>query len=94
MQNEKMEGEFYLLRPCKTSAAYEAIPKKNIRIDLGKCSSRLKIHGYKIACDAKVMLVVRNGCEISIHPSGKLIIKTDLEDVAKSVADRIYELIV
>lgn len=85
--------QFYLLRLCRTSAAYEVIPRKNIKINLDEYASKLKMHGYEIVCNAKVMLVVRNSCEISIYPSGKFVIKTNSKEVARGVAAVLYDLI-
>lgn len=83
---------FYLLKPCKTSAAYEAVPKKKLGIDIDECATKLS-DSYEIVCNAKIMLVVKNGYEISIYPSGKLIIKMNSKEIAQNAADKIYALI-
>lgn len=99
----------YLVKPCKTSAAYEAIPDKDLCFDIDESADRLK-QDYDIVANVKIMLVVKGACEISIcprseicescnpygistHRSGKLIIKTDSEEKAKDAADKIYELL-
>ncbi|ATZ60604.1 MAG: hypothetical protein BME93_00105 [Methanosarcinales archaeon Met12] len=82
----------YLVKPCKTSAAYEAIPDKDLCFDIDESAERLK-QDYDIVANAKIMLIVKGACEISIHRTGKLIIKTDSEEKAKEAADKIYELL-
>lgn len=83
---------FYLVKPCKTSAAYEVIPNKDICFDIDESVERLK-QDYDILANAKIMLVVKGECEISVYRSGKLIIKTDSEEKAKEAANSIYELL-
>lgn len=81
---------FYLLKPCKTSAAFEATPGEDLHLNIDKCAEILK-RDYEIVANARIMLVIKDKCEISIHRSGKLVIKTDSEDIAREEAVKIYE---
>jgi len=49
----------YAFKLCKTTTSYEAIPKKQIKLNLDKCEEKLKDHGYTVVCNAKVMLIVK-----------------------------------
>jgi ArsR family metal-binding transcriptional regulator len=86
----------HLLRPCKSTAAFEAIPRPElgkIRLDLQNCLKSLGEVGYEEVCDANVLIILKKKIEVTVYPSGKLILKTDLEYEAKEVMDEIYELI-
>ena len=89
----------YLLRPCKSSAAFEAIPnlssrgKQKFELDLTECRNILETSGYEEVCDAKVLLIMKKEIEVTIYPSGKLIIKTDSKTEAEMVMNEVYDKI-
>jgi hypothetical protein len=84
---------FYLLRPCSGHAAYEALLKKQVQIDLSECVGSLEENGYDVT-DAKIMLVAKKGdIEISIYPSAKLLVKCQSEEEAAIRANEIYEVL-
>ena len=84
---------FETLKICKSKGAYEAIPTKNTKLDLDALEKKLMSAGYKIICNAKVMLIVEDKCEVSIFPNGRLLLKTNLENQARESAEIVYELI-
>ena len=84
---------FYILKVCSSKGAFEAIPKKNIKLDLDAVEMKLIQTGYRIICNAKVILIIEYQCEVSIFSNGRLLLKTGLENRAKECADTIYELI-
>ena len=86
----------HLLRPCKSTAAFEAIPASEgaqVQLDLIECQKVLETVGYTEVCDAKVLMIVKKEIEVTIYPTGKLILKTDEEKIAKAAMDEIYEKI-
>jgi hypothetical protein len=86
----------YLLRPCKSTAAFEALPDikgKNFDLDLTKCTELLVGMGYNLVCDAKVMVLVKREIEVTIFPSGKMVLKTDSKSNADDVMKEIYNKI-
>ena len=84
----------YIFKPCKTTASYEAIPKKQIKLNLDECEEKLKDCGYDVVCNAKVMLIVKKEHEVSIYPTGMMIIKSEKEEVARREIGKISELII
>lgn len=81
---------FYLLRPCKSTAAFECVPKKSGKIDLAVAETGLGAAGYAVK-NARVLLIAQKaGVETTIYPSGKLIIKTRDESAASAEASAIY----
>jgi ArsR family metal-binding transcriptional regulator len=86
----------HLLRPCKSTAAFEAIPKPvsgKINLDLPSCQRTLTSLGYHEVCDAVVMIILKKEIEVTIYPNGKLILKTDSKEQAKQTMDEIYSII-
>lgn len=75
-----------VLRPCKTTAAYEAVPERDLRLDLGALEPRFHEQGWVTLANAGVMLVLQRGPDdVSLFRSGKLLIKTRDASVAERV---------
>jgi ArsR family metal-binding transcriptional regulator len=84
---------FYLLKPCQGKAAFEAILRAQVKIDLSERVDSLRIHGYNVM-DAGVMIVAKKGdISVSIYPSAKLLIKCKSEEEAARKANEIYEIL-
>lgn len=79
---------YSVLKPCKTSAAFEAIPRERLQLDLDRCEEILR-PVCTIVANAGVLLIVSDLCEVSIHKDGRLILKTDSETCASEQAGRI-----
>lgn len=79
---------YSLLKPCKTSAAFEAIPRERLNLDLDRSEEILK-NVCTIVTNAGILLIVNDLCEVSIHKDGRLILKTDSQDLASNQAGRI-----
>ena len=85
-----------LLRPCKSKAAFEAIPASNLgrlNLDLENCGNKLHSLAYEKVCNAKVLIIMKKEIEITIYPTGKLLLKTDSYDLAQQKMNEIYETI-
>ncbi|MFA6363202.1 hypothetical protein [Methanoregula sp.] len=79
---------YSVLKPCKTSAAFEAIPRERFSLDLDRSEEILK-DVCTIVTNAGILLIVNDRCEVSIHKDGRLILKTDSQEVAAEQAGRI-----
>jgi hypothetical protein len=79
---------YSLLKPCKTSAAFEAIPRERFSLDLDRCEEILR-PVCTIIAHAGVLLIVNDRCEVSIHRDGRLILKTDSQELATEQSGRI-----
>jgi hypothetical protein len=79
---------YSVLKPCKTSAAFEAIPRERFNLDLDRSEEILK-DVCTIVTNAGILLIVNDRCEVSIHKDGRLILKTDSQEVAAEQAGRI-----
>jgi hypothetical protein len=88
-----------VIRPCKTKAGFEAVPPgyggaTTRRLNLEDVAETLKNQGFKISKAGILLITAREDLpEITVYPTGRLIIKTDSEKVAKRSASSIYEVI-
>jgi len=84
-----VQDERFLLQPCRTSAAYEAFPKRRTRVDLALAERKLRAAGIEVLHNASVLLLVRGACEASVFENGKVLLKTTDRAIAQSEASRI-----
>jgi hypothetical protein len=85
---------YYLVRPCKTSAAYEALPSKERKLDLDALEPLLMDKGFAIETNAEVVLVVTRGKqEVSIFAKGKLLIKVSEQEEAEMIAAELEDIL-
>ena len=80
--------EFLTVKPCKFDA-YEVVPKGKVSMNLDKVEKMLSRNGYEILANPKVMLVVKKMVEISIYPSGRLLMHpvTDRQEAERLAKD-------
>jgi ArsR family metal-binding transcriptional regulator len=64
--------EFVAVKPCRFDA-YEVVPKGKLTLDLEAVEESLKVHGYQILSNPRVMLVVKKSIEITVYPHGRLL---------------------
>jgi len=80
---------YYLLMPCKTTAAFISSLKKPKRISLKKARQQLESAGYNVE-DLSVMLIVNTDPELTLYESGKTLIKTADAEAARRAIDGVY----
>jgi TATA-box binding protein (TBP) (component of TFIID and TFIIIB) len=85
-------SSYYLLNPCRTTAAYVATLKKPRRLNLTEARRKLEAAGYAVT-DVKVMLIVDTRPELTLYESGKILIKTDDPDDARRAIDDVYAIL-
>ncbi len=80
---------YYLMKPCRTATAFVSTLKKPMRVDLAQAAGRLREAGWSVN-DVKVMLIVEGEPELTLYESGKILVKTDDADQARTAIDRVY----
>ena len=83
---------YYLLMPCRTTAAFISTLKKPKRISLKTARRQLEAAGYGVE-DLSVMLIVNTDPELTLYESGKTLIKTADADAARRAIDRVYGVV-
>jgi len=80
---------YYLLKPCKGHAGFLSTMKEKTRVDLISLIGRLESEGYEVT-DVKHLLIAKKDVEVTIYPDGKLLVKTDDEEMATRAVKAIY----
>jgi hypothetical protein len=68
-------GRYRRLRICSAGGGFEAVPDRDLRLDLRRVASALEAHGVGVI-DARVMLIAGMQPEVTIARSGRLLFKT------------------
>ncbi len=64
------------VRPCKGSSGTEVLPEEELLLDLAECASRLEAAGMDVT-DARALLIVRGDPQVTLYPSGRMLVHTD-----------------
>ncbi len=80
---------YYLLKPCRTATAFISTLKKPARVDLAAAAVSLRNAGLPVH-DVKVMLIIGGEPELTLYESGKILVKTDDANAARTAVDRVY----
>ncbi|HEV8361255.1 MAG TPA: hypothetical protein VGR28_12455 [Candidatus Thermoplasmatota archaeon] len=80
---------FYMVKPCATSAGYEARPRRPLDITLAEAEARLRRAEVEVVRNAGVVLLARAGCDVTVFPTGKLLLKTTDEEQAHDATRRL-----
>ncbi len=90
-----MDEEFYIFKPCKTTAAFQGTLKKQISLDMNSVKRILEKEGYKIELALNDLVIARKGHIVNIYNTGKILIKNiEDEEKAKKVIESIYKKII
>ena len=73
------------VRPCKGSSGTEVLPEEELHLDLAGCASRLEAAGMDVT-DARALLVVRGDPQVTLYPSGRMLVHTDDLELARERA--------
>jgi len=79
------------LRLCAHGGGFEAIPASKLTVDLPRVRTVLESAGFPVL-DARVMLIVSFGPEVTISRSGRLLFKTGDQGAAQAAFDRLVQL--
>jgi hypothetical protein len=89
MGRVRLDEHYYTVRPCATSAGYEARPRRPLALTLGEAEAKLRSAQVEVVRNAGVVLLAHAGCDVTVFPTGKLLLKTTSEAVAQDATRRI-----
>ena len=81
------------IRPCKGSSGTEVLPEGKLDISIGDSAKRLRQAGMEVT-NARVLLIVRGRPQVTLYPSGRMLVHTDDLDRAKERALQVLDLVV
>ncbi|MFQ5838400.1 MAG: hypothetical protein ACE5HJ_06420 [Thermoplasmata archaeon] len=83
---------YFMMRPCKTTAAYFATLRKNLTLDLEEAGETLRGRGYRIT-DCGVLLIIHDDPERTLYRTGRVLVKVAEEGVARRAVEELYDLL-
>ena len=88
MNGEKMSDDGYMLEMCSSKASWQVIPNGIDEIDLESVGKRIIEAGWKLRIETRFCWIFEGEAKLTLYPSGKLLIKTDTDEMAKNIAIR------
>jgi ribonuclease HIII len=81
-------------KPCRSKTAYEFLPKKLTKLNLGELKNKLEKKAI-IEVNSKLLIIMKiNNHTVSLFPSGKILVRGEREEKkAKQTAEEIIKLI-
>ena len=84
-----MGREEFLLEMCSGRAAWTVIPEKIEKIDLQSVTSIIEAEGWECTLRNRLCCTFSGDvADITLYPSGKLLVKTEERGVAAKIAER------
>ena len=78
-----MELSEFEVRPCRSGAAFDVLPKKKTVFDLPSTCQRLKEAGIQVEAETPVVVMARVlGAPVSVYRNGKLQVRQTREKAA------------
>jgi hypothetical protein len=81
------------VRPCKGSSGTEVLLEGDVSLSIGGSVKRLREAGFQVT-NARVLLIVRGRPQLTMYPSGRMLVHTDDLDRAKARALQVLEVVV
>ena len=81
-----MNEEGYILEMCSGRAAWTVLPETLTGIDLEVVTARIEKDGWKCTLRNRLCCTFNGDAEITLFPSGKLLVKSGDRDVAERIA--------
>ena len=83
-----MSSKEYLLEMCSGRAAWTVTPENINKIDLEVVSKRIESHGWNCTLRNRLCYTFSGDvADITLYPSGKLLIKTQEKEIAADIAE-------
>ena len=83
-----MSGEDYLLEMCSGRAAWTVVPEHIDKIDLELVTARIEAEGWICTLRNRLCCTFSGDlADITLYPSGKLLVKSGERDVATTIAE-------
>ena len=73
---------------CGNKAAWQIIPEGVTSIDLERVGQIIQESGYTVGIQNRLCWTFSGPCELTLYPSGKLLVKTENKELAALVAEQ------
>ncbi|MCH1540105.1 MAG: hypothetical protein L7S56_01535 [Candidatus Poseidonia sp.] len=80
-----MTGGF-AMELCGNKASWQVVPDGIDTIDLERVGTAIVADGYQAEVQSRMCWTFTGACDMTLYPSGKLMVKTEDKDLASEVA--------
>jgi hypothetical protein len=80
------------VQPCKGSSGTEVLPEGKLDLSMGASARRLREAGMEVT-NARVLLIVRGSPQVTLYPSGRMLVHTDDLERARARALQVLALV-
>ena len=85
-------GDGFTMKLCGNKAAYQIVPEGIDSIDLNLVGALIESAGYQVGIRNRLCWTFSGPCELTLYPSGKLLVKTEDISLAEEVAQQHVEV--
>ena len=73
---------------CGNKAAWQIVPEGVTSINLEKVGQIIQEAGYTVGIQTRLCWTFSGTCDLTLYPSGKLLVKTEDKELAATVAEQ------
>lgn len=84
--------DYFMMRPCRTTAAHFATLRRPQRLDLVDAQDNLEAAGYRVT-DCGILLIIHDDPERTLYKSGRILVKTGEEGAARRAVEEVYDVL-
>ena len=81
-------GEGFAMELCGNKAAGQIVPEGSTSINLERVGQIIQESGYTVGLQNRLCWTFSGPCELTLYPSGKLLVKTEDKQLAALVAEQ------
>ena len=78
--------EGFAMELCGNKAAWQIVPDGIESIDLGTVGMKISEAGFQAEVQSRIVWTFTGSADLTLYPSGKLLVKTEDKDVAEEIA--------
>jgi hypothetical protein len=82
----------FAMELCGTQSAYQIVPEDIEAVDLDRVGTAIEAEGYEVGVRSRLCWTFTGPCDLTLYPSGKLMVRTEDKDLAREVAQRHVEV--
>ena len=78
----------FAMELCGNQGSYQIVPDGITSIDLERVGTCIEAEGYEVGIRSRLCWTFTGPCDLTLYPSGKLMVKTIDKALARSVAEQ------
>jgi hypothetical protein len=78
----------FAMELCGAKGSYQIVPDGVEKIDLESVGATIEAAGFEVGVRSRLCWTFTGQCEMTLYPSGKLMIRTEDKGLAEDVAHR------